>query len=128
MYILNSQILRYIDIQNIINQQPTTFIILGDFNSHNILWGCKDTDQRGTIIEKILENNNKINILNNNQPTRISDGTGNLSAIDLSLCSSTISPHFEWNTIESQSSLVVTISNQTNLQVYLPRWTTYSQS
>lgn len=104
MYIPNSQILNYTNIKNIINQLPTPFIILGDFNSHNILWGCNDTDQRGKIIEKILENNNNINILNNCQPTRISAGTGNLSAIDLSLSSSTILPHFEWNTMPELSS------------------------
>ncbi|KAE9528885.1 hypothetical protein AGLY_012460 [Aphis glycines] len=94
----------YTDIQNIIDQLPTPFIILGDFNSHNILWGCNDTDQRGRIIEKILDNNNSINILNNGQATRISTSTGNLSAIDLSLSSATISPHLEWNTMPELSS------------------------
>jgi len=104
VYISNSQILSYTGIQNIIGQLPTPFIILGDFNSHNIMWGCNDTDQRGTIIEKILDNNNNINILNNGQATRISASTGNLSAIDLSLSSSTITPHLEWNTIPELSS------------------------
>jgi len=104
IYIPNSQILNYIDIQNIIDQLPTPFILLGDFNSHNILWGCNDTDQRGTIVQQILDNNNNINILNNGQATRISASTGNLSAIDLSLSSSTISPHIEWDTMPELSS------------------------
>jgi hypothetical protein len=65
------------------------------------MWGCNDTDQRGTIIEKILNNN--INILNNGQATRINASTGNLSAIDLSVFS-TITPHLEWNTIPELSS------------------------
>jgi hypothetical protein len=88
LYMPNSQILSYTDIQNIIDQLLTPFIILGDLNSSN------DTDQRGRIIEKILDNNN-INILNNGQATRISASTGNFSAIDLSLSSSTNTPHFE---------------------------------
>ncbi|KAE9525443.1 hypothetical protein AGLY_014243 [Aphis glycines] len=68
------------------------------------MWGCNDTDQRGRIIEKILDNNNSINILNNGQATRISTSTGNLSAIDLSLSSATITPHLEWNTMPELSS------------------------
>jgi hypothetical protein len=105
MYIPNSQILTYIDIQNIIDQLPTPFIILGDFSSHNILWAYNDTDQRGTIIKKILDNNNNnINILKNGQATRISAVTGNLSAIHLSLCSSIISSYFEWSTMPELSS------------------------
>jgi len=64
------------------------------------MWGCNDTDQKGTIIEKILENNNHINILNNGHATRISASTGNLTAIDLSLSI----PHFEWSTIPKLSS------------------------
>jgi len=104
IYIPNSQILNYIDIQNIIDQLPTPFIFLGDFNSHSILWGCNDTDQRGTIVQQIFDNNNNINILNNGQATRISASTGNLSAIDLSLSSSTITPHIEWGTMPELSS------------------------
>jgi len=71
IYIPNSQDFNSTDIQNIINQLPTPLIILGDFNSHNILWGCNDTDHRGNKIETILNTNN-INILNNGQATRVS--------------------------------------------------------
>lgn len=45
-----------------------------------------------------------LNILNNGQATRISASTGNLSAIDLSLSSSTITPHIEWSTMPELSS------------------------
>jgi len=83
IYIPNSQEFNSTHIQNIIDQLLTPFIILGDFNSHNTLWGCINTDHRGTKIEKILNTNN-INILNNGQATRVSTNTGNLSAIDLS--------------------------------------------
>lgn len=97
IYIPNSQDFSYTDAQNIINKLPTPFVLLGDLNSHNIIWGCHDTDQRGTIIEKILNSNNNINILNKGQATRISANTGNLSAIDLSFSSSIITPYIEWN-------------------------------
>jgi exonuclease III len=38
------------DIQDIINQLPAPFFLLGDFNSHNSLWGSQHTDDRGRII------------------------------------------------------------------------------
>jgi hypothetical protein len=102
LYIPNSQILSYTDIHNITDQLPTPFIILGDFNSHNILWDCNDTDQRGRIIEKI--HNNNINIVN--KATRISASTGNLSAIDLSLHQLL---HLILNGTQCLSSLLATI-------------------
>ena len=34
------------------------FIIMGDFNSHSNVWGCRDTDQKGRIIEDVINRNN----------------------------------------------------------------------
>lgn len=59
------------DISNIITQLPHPFILLSDFNSHNGIWGSYKTDHRGLIIERLLEQDNNIVILNNNEPTRI---------------------------------------------------------
>lgn len=95
IYLPNSQDFNSTEIQPIIDQLSTPFIILGDFNFHNILWGCSDTDHRGTIIESILNANN-INILNNGQATRVSTNTGNFSAIDISFSFTTITPKSEW--------------------------------
>jgi hypothetical protein len=72
------------DIQNIINQFLTPYILLGYFNSHSSLWGCIfNLDLRGTIIEQILYSNSNFNILNNSQPTRINPSTSHFSAIGL---------------------------------------------
>jgi len=35
------------DINNIMKQLPQPFITVGDINSHNVIWGSKNTDQRG---------------------------------------------------------------------------------
>jgi len=128
IYIPNSQDFNSTDIQNIINQLPTPFIILGDFNSHNILWGCNDTDHRGNKIETILNTNN-INILNNGQATRVSTNTGNLSAIDLSFSSATITPNIEWNVIPELSSsdhfpikLTLCYTNSSEIHTRDPKW------
>jgi len=45
-------------LENIIKQLPKPFIITGDFNGHNIIWGSQNTDNRGKVIEKILESEN----------------------------------------------------------------------
>jgi hypothetical protein len=55
------------DIENTIQQLPTPFLILGDFNSHSICWGSDKTDDRGKQIEKILEVDNII-LLNSSEP------------------------------------------------------------
>ena len=39
------------DLENLINQLPRPYLLLGDFNSHSKLWGCLDTNDKGEIIE-----------------------------------------------------------------------------
>ena len=37
-------------LDNLINQLPKPFILMGDFNSHHSLWGCTDTNEKGRNI------------------------------------------------------------------------------
>ena len=104
VYLPNSHDFEPPDIQNIINQLPSPYILLGDFNSHNPLWGCSTIDQRGTKIEQILYSNNDLNILNSGQATRVCANTGHFSAIDLSFSSSTITPYIDWDVLPELSS------------------------
>ena len=50
----------YTDIENIIDQLPRPFLLLGDFNTKSPIWGGAEvvTDARGNIIEQILTNKN----------------------------------------------------------------------
>lgn len=43
-------------LENLLYQLPSPFILLGDFNGHNQIWGSKYTDSRGKKIEKIINN------------------------------------------------------------------------
>ena len=45
-------------LNNLINQLPKPYILMGDFNSHNILWGSRTMNKRGQTLEKIINNNN----------------------------------------------------------------------
>lgn len=47
MYVLPSQTIIDINyIQQLIQQLPSTFNLMGDFNTHNTLWGSTTTDRR----------------------------------------------------------------------------------
>ena len=81
-------------INNLIKQLPNPFILLGDLNSHSTNWGCKNTDNRGTIPEKIIRDKN-LCILNNGAPTRI--GYNSESAIDITICSAALTPLIDWS-------------------------------
>ncbi|KAE9523888.1 hypothetical protein AGLY_015776 [Aphis glycines] len=104
LYLPNSHDFEQSDIQNIINQLPSPFILLGDFNSHSPVWGCSTLDSQGAKIEQTLFSNNDLNILNSGQAKRVSASTGHFSAIDLSFSSSTITPFIDWDVLPELSS------------------------
>ena len=49
---LNSQ-----HLDNLLQQLPSPYILLGDFNGHNILWGGQNNDSRGELIENFITKN-----------------------------------------------------------------------
>lgn len=84
------------EISNLINQLPTPFLLTGDFNAHSLTWGCNSTNTKGNIIETILSTLD-LNLLNTGSYTHFSQAHNSYSAIDLSLCSPSLSPLFDWN-------------------------------
>ncbi|KAG5883496.1 hypothetical protein JTB14_013926 [Gonioctena quinquepunctata] len=42
-------------LQNIIEQLPSPFLIMGDFNSHNPIWGSHKQDAGGRIIGRVID-------------------------------------------------------------------------
>ena len=84
------------ELKKLIDQLPRPFILLGDFNSHNTLWGCKDTNKKGRMLEKVI-NENDTCLLNNGAFTYVNRSSGNHSAVNLSLCDSTAHMDFTWN-------------------------------
>ena len=86
------------DLENLIEQLPKPFILVGDFNSHNTLWFDKKTDKRGKILENFILKND-ICFLDGEKFT-YSKGTTQ-SHIDLTLISPEIFPLFEWDTYDS---------------------------
>ena len=73
---LNSQ-----HLDNLLQQLPSPYIILGDFNIHNILWGGLNNDSRGVLIKNFITKND-ICIMNDKSYTYHS-----LSSLSTSLSS-----------------------------------------
>ena len=83
------------DLNNLISQLPTPFIILGDFNAHNPLWGSPDANSRGQLIEDFIMDN-CLCILNNGDNTYFHEPTKTFHAIDLAICSPILFPYFNF--------------------------------
>jgi hypothetical protein len=58
IYLPNQKQFTTANIEQIIQQFPTPYIILGDFNAYSPLWGSDKTNPRGKAIEKLLEKDN----------------------------------------------------------------------
>jgi len=70
------------DLEELYLQLPPPAILMGDFNAHSRIWGCRDTNRQGKLIEDFILKQN-LSILNTGTPTYFRPGTGSLSAIDL---------------------------------------------
>ena len=82
-------------LSTVIEQLPTPFLFLGDYNAHNVFWGTASTDARGLLVARILDNHSII-CLNDGTATHIS-GT----SIDLSIASPLIEPLLHWSVLPS---------------------------
>jgi ribonuclease HI len=83
------------NLDKIISQLPRPYVLLGDFNAHNPLWGDNMTDRgRGKLLEKFF-NDNDLTILNNDEKTRFNSFNGEFSSIDLCVCCPSVAPLFE---------------------------------
>ena len=87
------------DIHSLINQLPTPYLLLGDFNAHNPLWGGNVMNTKGRVIEDIIDHHN-ITLMNNGAMTYHNIYSNTYSAIDLSICSSSINIDYDWSVDE----------------------------
>ena len=76
------------DLQYLIDQLPSPFIFMRDFNGHHNLWGCEDVNNRG----QQLENNS----FNDKSHPYFHSASGTFTSIDLPLCSPSLFLDFSW--------------------------------
>ena len=125
IYIPPKYKLKKTEIDKIIDQLPTPFLILGDFNAHSNLWGNKQTNHNGKSLESIIETTD-LCILNNGKDTYLHTPTGATSAIDLTLSSPTIYMDFEWDVHEDQCGSdhypIFIKTNKPAIEDRAPKW------
>ena len=96
-----------------------------DFNSHNQIWGSRDTNERGRKIENFMNKNN-LCLLNNKSPSYLHPATGTHSVIDLILSDPTIYVDYNWKTNEdncgSDHYLIILERLEPKLEEKIPCW------
>ena len=102
-------------LDTLLKQLPSPSILVGDFNGHNILWGCKDNNPKNNIIEDFITKND-LCLMN--------DKSSNLkfSSLDLSLRHPSLRLDFDWTVSEDQYGsdhfhvIIETVNTSTNDQ------------
>lgn len=80
------QPIHFSEIEDLVDQLPSPFIVMGDFNAHSLLWGSQDVNSRGKTVERLLTELD-LALLNDGSPTYFHSPTQSFTAIDLSICS-----------------------------------------
>ncbi|KAK9752439.1 Endonuclease-reverse transcriptase [Popillia japonica] len=101
------------DYNGLLNQIKTPFILGGDFNAHhsaigsyktdNDAMGSSKTDNDGNLLLKTIDNHQLV-FLNDGSPTKLSRPNQCVSAIDVSLVSSSIAHYFDWEVVDDTYS------------------------
>ncbi|GFQ96658.1 putative tick transposon [Trichonephila clavata] len=90
--------LNFRELKELIDQLPSPFLLLGDFNAHHLLWGCQDVNSRGKVVEKLLAEL-YLTLLNDGSNTYFHSPTQSFSVIDLSICSPSLLLDLTWSVL-----------------------------
>jgi len=95
----------------------------GDFNAHNWLWGSKNTDYNGEIIEQLMDERSLV-CLNTGEGTRYNITENSVSSIDLTLITNSMAELCEWkingeNTVGSDHFPIICKMNVDNNPEYV---------
>ena len=96
LYLPPSTPINWNSLDDLIKQLPSPFLLLGDFNAHNHMWGSKKIDGRGQIIENFISKNNACIFNNTKSHTYLHPASGSYTSIDLSICDPTSLLDFAW--------------------------------
>ena len=92
----NNRQLNINDLQNLVDQLPAPFILMGDFNAKSPLWGNSVCDRWGSLVEQFIDVNEVI-LLNDGSKTRHDIYHHSSSAIDLTICSAALALDYQWS-------------------------------
>ena len=103
VYLPPSRSVDVLELRQLVKQLPKLFMLLGDFNGHHTMWGCRDINPRGRIIEDFLSEEN-LCIFNDDTTTYLHPASGSATAIDLSLCDPDLYLDYTWRVNEDLCS------------------------
>ena len=83
------------DLDDLVPKLPSPFILLGDFNGHNILWGSNDINDKGRIIESFIDYHG-LCLYNTKTSTYLYPATCTYTSLDLSICFPTLLLDYDW--------------------------------
>ena len=58
VYLPPNRPLDFVELRQLVKQLPRPFMLLGDFNGHHTMWGCRDINPCCNIIEEFLSDEN----------------------------------------------------------------------
>lgn len=99
VYLDSDQRINEKSLNNLIEQLGHKFILFGDCNGKNRLWGSGKSDRRGKLIENLCEKHSLV-ILNDNYPTHFDSKRGKFSHLDLTIATSNIAHEFSCKPID----------------------------
>ncbi len=76
-------------------QLPNQVLFVGDYNSHNELWGGRKTDRKGKVLESFIDEHGFV-LLNDGRGTRLAPN-GSTSALDLSFTTPRVAAKCTWS-------------------------------
>ena len=85
VYVPRSETLNELAFDRRINSFSSRYLILGDFNGHNHLWGANQENERGKVVEKLIDRHSLM-LLNDSVHTRFDTYHQTSSLLDLSVC------------------------------------------
>lgn len=89
------------ELRSIFTSVPPPVIVMGDFNAHHPAWGSYYSDSFGCLLMDLIDEIN-FSLLNTGSPTRRSLPCQNpASAVDLTLCSASLSSSISWRVFDS---------------------------
>ena len=85
VYVPPSGTLNELAFDRMIKSFSSRYLVLGDFNGHSQLWGGNQENERGKIVERLIDSHNLI-LLNDSVHTLFDTYHQTSSLLDLSLC------------------------------------------
>ncbi|XP_072384414.1 uncharacterized protein [Diabrotica undecimpunctata] len=116
IYIPPNHSLKEEELLDLIFQLPQPFILTGNFNAHNSMWGSQSTFGRGKVVENIINFTNSC-LLNTGSNTHFNISSGSFSAIDLSISDPKSAPFLTWQSADDlfdSNHYPIIISNNCN--------------